>query len=151
MKEGIDAVPSLIKELYAIVQNLEAHFPGRKFTPDGHLVGSIGEVLAAYYYKLELFPASTEKHDALCPEGRHVQVKATQGRSVGLRSEPEVLLVLKLEGDGSFVEAFNGPGALAWGHAGSMQKNGQRSISLSKLEKLMAQVGVSDRLARRGV
>ena len=36
-----------IKELFAITQELEAMYPGRKFTIDGHLVGSIGEVLVA--------------------------------------------------------------------------------------------------------
>jgi hypothetical protein len=30
------------------VSDLEKEFEGRKFTPDGHLVGSIGEVVAAY-------------------------------------------------------------------------------------------------------
>lgn len=36
-----------ICKLYAITRELELQFPGRKFTPDGHLVGSIGEVLVA--------------------------------------------------------------------------------------------------------
>ena len=36
-----------IRELYAITKELELQFPGRKFTPDGQLVGSIGEVLVA--------------------------------------------------------------------------------------------------------
>ena len=40
-------IPSLVQDLYSIVDRLEELFPGRRFTPDGHLVGSIGEVLAA--------------------------------------------------------------------------------------------------------
>ncbi|MGQ0721719.1 MAG: DUF6998 domain-containing protein, partial [Candidatus Eiseniibacteriota bacterium] len=51
---GIDAIPVLVRRLYGIVRDLEAAFPGRKFTLDGHLVGSIGEVLAAHRYGLEL-------------------------------------------------------------------------------------------------
>ncbi len=47
-KEDIDQIPILIKELYEIVNKLEEHFLAWHFTPDGHLVGSIGEVLAAY-------------------------------------------------------------------------------------------------------
>ena len=43
----LDEVPRLIGRLYDIVDRLEELFPGRKFTPDGHLVGSIGEVIAA--------------------------------------------------------------------------------------------------------
>jgi hypothetical protein len=46
--KSVQEIPKLIKELYGIVDSLEALFPGRHFTPDGHLVGSIGEVLAAY-------------------------------------------------------------------------------------------------------
>jgi hypothetical protein len=55
---SIETVPVLVREIYAIVAKLEATFPGRHFTPDGHLVGSLGEVLAAHFYGLELLPAS---------------------------------------------------------------------------------------------
>ena len=41
----VEKVPGLVGELYALVAQLEALFPGRRFTPDGHLVGSIGEEL----------------------------------------------------------------------------------------------------------
>ena len=58
-----------IRELYRITKELEEQFPGRKFTPDGHFVGSIGEVLAAGYYGLALLPNSSETHDAIDTEG----------------------------------------------------------------------------------
>ena len=35
--------PEIIRELYRLIDELEQMFPGRHFTPDGHLVGSIGE------------------------------------------------------------------------------------------------------------
>ncbi len=40
--DGWSEVPALLGNLYSIVARLEALFPGRKFTPDRHLVGSIG-------------------------------------------------------------------------------------------------------------
>lgn len=43
-------IQQLIPQLFAITRQLEASAPGRHFTPDGHLIGSIGEVLAAAYY-----------------------------------------------------------------------------------------------------
>ena len=49
-----DKIPRIITKLYALVDELEALFPDRKFTPDGHLVGSIGEVVAKYFYNLDL-------------------------------------------------------------------------------------------------
>jgi hypothetical protein len=36
-----------VARIYQATAELEALYPGRKFTPDGHLVGSIGEVIAA--------------------------------------------------------------------------------------------------------
>ena len=137
---NIKELPNKIRELYKIVRDLESMFPGRHFTPDGHLVGSIGEVLAEYHFGITLFIASAETHDGKSPCGKLVQVKATQSKSVGIRSEPEHLLVLKILPTGNSETIYNGPGALAWENAGKMQKNGQRSLSVSKMKKLMLQV-----------
>lgn len=146
---GIEQVPHLVCELYEVVGKLETLFPERRFTLDGHLVGSIGEVLAAYHYQLELFAASTETHDAEAPDGRLVQIKTTQRDSIALRSEPEHLLVLRLLPDGEWEEVYNGPGDLVWPNVGKRQKNGQRAISCSKLRKLMANVSQAARLIRQ--
>ncbi|BFK87231.1 hypothetical protein I4200191B4_15370 [Pseudoflavonifractor gallinarum] len=143
-----DSVSAKIKALYEISQELEALFPGRHYTPDGHMIGSIGEALAASYYNLELFPASEETHDAKAPDGRLVQIKATQIDRIALSSEPKWLLVLKIHKDGTFSEEYNGPGKLAWEHCGKLQKNGQRPISLAKLRELQAAGPQSERLKR---
>ena len=143
----IEQVPIKVREIYKIVSELEAMFD-RHFTPDGHMVGSIGEVLAAYHYELTLLPASAETHDAKSANGTNVQIKATQGKRIGISSEPQHLIVLCLHRNGSNTEIYNGPGALAWSHAGKQQKNGQRSISTSKLIKLMASVANHERLPR---
>ena len=74
------------------------------------------------------------------------KIKATQIDRVALSSEPEWLLVLKIHPDGTFTEEYNGPGALAWGHCGKMQKNGQRPITLTALRKLQAEIPVDKRL-----
>jgi hypothetical protein len=135
-------------QLYDIVRQLEIEFPGRHFTLDGHLVGSIGEVLGAHYYRLELLPATEEGHDATTRDGRRVQIKASQRDSVGLRSEPQSLLVLKLNIDGTFEEIYNGSGAKPWENSGPMQRNGQRSITFFRLRQLMKDVRVEERLPR---
>ena len=139
-------VPRLVKQLYEIVAELESLFPGRRFTPDGHLVGSIGEVLAAYHYGLALKKHSTPGHDAVTTSGVSVEVKVTQARSVALREEPVHLIVLSLSKNGEVSEIFNGPGAIAWHAAGKMQKNGQRPISLNKLRSLMLNVSQAVRI-----
>ena len=141
-----DQAAEKIKELYEISAELEKLFPGRHYTPDGHMIGSIGEALAASYYGLELFPASVETHDAKAADGRLVQIKATQISRISLSSEPQWLLVLRIHRNGTFSEEYNGPGYLAWEHCGKMQKNGQRPISLAKLRILQAEVPDSARL-----
>ena len=143
---SVENLPEKIQRLYRIVSELEEAFPGRCFTPDGHLVGSIGEVLAEHHFGLSLFPGSTEIHDAKSPCGKNVQIKATQGRMIGIRSEPEHLIVLKILSSGEFNTVYNGPGKLAWDSAGKMQKNGQRVLSVSKLEDLMKKVAVDQQL-----
>ena len=50
----LEELPGLFASLYRVVDRLEQMFPDRRFTPDGHLVGSIGEVVAAHMFDLEL-------------------------------------------------------------------------------------------------
>jgi hypothetical protein len=146
--EGIAQVPRLIRQLYAIAGGLEAHFPGGRFTPDGHLVGSLGGILAALHDGHTLLPASSEGHGALAEDDCLVQVKATQKITVGLRGEPEHRLVLRILPDGRSEELYNGPGELAWDSAGKRQEIGQRPICVSRLTGLMSNVPGSDRLPR---
>ena len=137
-----------IKELYKITNELENSYPGRKFTIDGHLVGSIGEVIVAEHYNLDLLPNSTKTHDAKTSDGKMVQIKATQVKGIAISSEPDYLIVIRLLSDGSWEEIYNGPGRAAWDNAGKMQKNGQRPISLSKLRNLMGSVDINDKIVR---
>ncbi len=145
-EDNVSKIPELIQELYKIVQELEILFPNRSFALDGHLVGSIGEVLAANYYNLTLEKQSTKNYDAKTEDGRLVQIKATQGKSIGIRSEPVYLLVIQIKSDGSFTEVYNGPGKLAWDKSGAMQKNGQRNISVSKLRELMNHISSTQKI-----
>ncbi|WP_206185197.1 hypothetical protein [Thioclava sp. F42-5] len=148
MSEDVDwtEVALHLDDLYTASDALERLFPRRKFTLDGHLVGSIGEVAAAYIFGLDLNPASTMGHDAKAPDGRNVEIKLTQGRSVAIRHEPDHLIVLHRPMGGPIRVVFNGPGTIAWEAAGKMQKNGQRPISLPRLTALSNGVAEGDRL-----
>ncbi len=141
--------PELIRAIYQAVDELEHMFPGRHFTPDGHMVGSIGEALASFYYNIKLFPASFKGHDGKLGN-RLVQVKATQGDSIAISSEPQYLLVLRLTKDGSFKEVYSGPGPRVWALVSSkpLPKNGQYQVRLSRLQQLMRDVPLSERLRR---
>ena len=139
----------ILRELLSAARRLEVLYPGRKFTLDGHLIGSIGEVLATQLYSLSLLPSSTERHDAVAEDGRLVQVKLTQTQRVSIYSEPDHLIVLRLAEEGSVEEIFNGPGANPWAACGKPGKNGQRTISLARLRRMALQVQHLDRVERR--
>jgi hypothetical protein len=132
--------------LFTITAQLETAPPGRKFTPDGYTIGSIGEVLAASDHGLTLPNASTEGADATAPDGRSVEIKATGGaRGVALRGlQPlaDHLLVLTISAEGQEAVIYNGPAAPMWdafAHK-AMPDNGQRGISLARLRELQQTV-----------
>jgi hypothetical protein len=143
-------VPAIVRQLCDLVSELNRAFQGRRFTLDGHLVGSIGEVLTADFYGLALLPTGEARHDARDPNGTLVQIKTTQASSVGLRSRPDHLLVVQLDARGTISEVYNGPGKLAWDAAGKMQSNGQRQIRVAKLRALMETVPQRTRLPASG-
>lgn len=129
-----------VREIFAACRALSAS-TGRPFSPDGHLVGSLGEVLAADLLDLTLMSPSNDGYDAVDCQGRKVEIKATTRRSVGLsasgtRAERLVVVVLDPDGKGSIV--YDGACDVAWAAAGKPQKNGQRTIGLTRLEELQA-------------
>jgi len=140
----------LVEQLYSTVSELEEMFPGRHFTPDGHMVGSIGECLVADSYSLELMTASNKGYDAICPKGRQVEIKATQSKSAAFRSEPEQAIVIKILPTGAFEEVYNGPGKYVWKEfeGKKLPSNGQYQISLNKLRIINEEVPESERVPR---
>lgn len=79
-----------------------------------------------------------------------MQIKATQRKSIALTSEPDHLLVLRLNPDGSFVEEYNGPGETAWLLVSEKpgSKNGQYQVPLSHLRKFMNLVAENEKIER---
>lgn len=131
-------LPAPVAAIYRAVAELETLFPGRKFTPDGHLVGSIGEVVAAEALGLTLHPASYPGHDAFDANG-DVQIKMTGGRSVALYATCNRLVVLKVVSPEEAEIVYDGPGEPAWAGAGKLGKNGQRVVSLHRLRAIASE------------
>ena len=143
-QESFLKVPVLIADLYRITQHFERLFHDRHFTLDGHLVGSIGEVVARYVYDLLLEESSAPQIDARTREGRTVQIKLTgrNGSSYGFRwsnakptISPDLLICLKLT-DKGFEEIYAGRFPKELLSEKRDTSNGQISLSVSKLRSL---------------
>ena len=139
-------VKSRLDALYNAAEGLERLFPERKFTLDGHLVGSIGEVVAAYMFDLRLLPTGTSRHDARTRDGREVEITLTQGKSFTLRHPPEHLIALHRPKGGPMRVVYNGPGDVAWAAGGKEQRGGQRTIGLSRLADAAQSIPASQML-----
>jgi hypothetical protein len=138
---AIEEVPVLIGELFKVTRRLNSIFEGRPFTPDGHLVGSIGEVVAEYIYGVRLEPCSTAFVDARTRDQRTVQIKLTgeNGRSYGVRWSgrpelvpPDFLICLKLNSDG-FTEIYNDVFPVDLLADRKIPSNGQLALSVKSL------------------
>ena len=128
-------LPTPVSNLYRAVEELEKMYPQRKFPLDGHLVGSIGEVVAAKALGLTLYPMSHNGHDAYDGNGP-VQIKMTAGKRVSMYSDCTRLVVLRIVSPEEAEIIYDGPGTPAWECAGKRAKNGQKSVSVAKLIRL---------------
>ncbi len=143
---NLEFIRSNISKLLKIVDELERNYSGRKFTLDGHLLGSIGEVLAQYYYGIELFPNSTSVHDGT-KDGKNIQIKITQGDSIDINAIPDYLIVLFLKKSGQKVyEVYNGSGRVVLNGA-KKTKSGWYNRSLNKLAEYNKKV-IEEKLER---
>jgi hypothetical protein len=143
----MERFPDILMKLYKSVDELEKLFPGRPFTPDGHMIGSIGEALAQYYYGVKLNRPSTQGEDGHAECGP-VEIKTTQRESVAFRCEPKTLLVLKLYSNGDFEEIYNGNGSRVWALINTEKKpsNGQYQVKLKNLRRLTKEVPSEEKL-----
>jgi hypothetical protein len=146
----------LVTELHAIVSELEELHPGRRFTPDGHLVGSLGEAAAEALFDIQLAAPSTKGYDAVASDGRPVEIKATYGTpGVAIRftshGAASALIVLRLSRDPSqdHEVVYNGPLEPVAELFGAKQSNGQARASLARLRVANTKVRDADRVPLR--
>jgi hypothetical protein len=124
-------LPSPVADIYRAVKELERRYPERKFPLDGHLVGSLGEVVAAKELGLNLYSMSHSGHDAFDANG-DVQIKMTARKSIAMRADCARLVVLRIISPEEAEIVYDGPGAPVWKCAGK-ERNGQRVVGLAKL------------------
>src|SRR3954463_2331576 len=105
-------IEQAVARLLAIVAELNAAYPHKKFTLDGRLVGDLGEILVAAAYDVDLLEGVQKWYDGKTSDGRRVQIKATMKESLTFPGShvPDFYLGIRIRNDGTFEEIFNGPG-----------------------------------------
>jgi hypothetical protein len=139
--------------IYKAVRSLEERCPKRKFTADGILVGTLGEVLSEEKYDLDLLPPKTKDFDAVDCKGRQIQIRCNQRNTTPIKkgATKGMFLALKLLPDGSIEEIFNGPASIAYRMTDGRKADSAGFVGLShnKLRKLMESVPPDKRVALR--
>ena len=144
-QKNIVSLKDKVCKLLKIVEELESEFEGRKFSLDGHLLGSIGEVFAKYVYGIDLAKASNKLHDGSVG-GINVQIKITQIDSVDIKGIPDYLIVLFLEKKTQEIyEVYNGPGKIAL-EGSKLNGNREYNKSLNVLKRHDGLVSESERI-----
>jgi hypothetical protein len=115
----------------------------RKFTPDGHLVGSLGEVIAQKEFDLELLSMSNKGPDAKDKYGNFVQIKLggikSSGFDMSKPAEKERLIVMRIKDKKMAELVYDGDANFAWNKGGKIRvKHGgeERTVSFKKLQSL---------------
>lgn len=150
--QKIASLPERVRAVLEIIKGLESDFPGRKFSLDGHLLGSIGEVIASFYYSIDLSKPSAKLHDGVTADGKKVQIKITTRDSYtvhlgGSKELPEYLIALYLDGDGNIWEVYNGTGELAL--QGVMPQDSYKNCHVRRRQLTERDSKSTDRLPQR--
>lgn len=136
---SIESMLKIYRNMVSEVTCLETMFPGRHFTLDGHLVGSIGEAFAKECYGIDLAIASNSFYDGTV-DSRYVQIKTVQQDRVAIRYASQecelsnlILLVLYLNKNGCFYEVFNGPIDVLLNNGCQVNSTGYINVTVNKL------------------
>ena len=136
-----------IAEIYTIASELGDAFGIDTCTPDGHLLGAIGQIAAKIAFGLE-FGSEEEEHNCSWSDGVrkiNVQVRCSGRGNIALRREPEHLIALEIAPNGSIRLLFNGPGKLVWERI-DHQKSAQKYASANLLRRVQTEVAQRDQL-----
>ena len=127
-----------------------SHYPQRKFTIDGRLVGDIGEVVAELDYDIILYEKQTKDYDAITPDNKKVQIKASFKESLTFKTLDGYYIGLKFNPDGTYKEIYNGPASKIFQEFKQRKNIGKEliSIPISTLERISLTVSEEDRVSK---
>lgn len=133
------AVQHIMATLFSAQNALRELAPEFRWAGLGNLLGDYGEYVAIKHYGLSKAPAGSNGFDAITPEGKTVQIKANRSAStIGFRGEADLLLVLKVEPDGTWSESYYGPFASAKALSRYSARDNKHMIAVRHLAGLAA-------------
>ena len=138
----LNDLKSAIRHLYVSVKKLNSAFPDKPFTPDGRMVGDIGEAIAAIKFGVTLDKTLRRHWDGyrIDSSGKKydVQIKATQKDKTYLKRPPHEgeLLVFKIFENGDYKCYYNGKIMRVWKSLSRQKPNssGEKFINLSRFK-----------------
>jgi hypothetical protein len=132
-----------IKHLYLSVAKLQSAFPDKPFTPDGRMVGDIGEAIAALKYGVALDKKLRKHWDGYRIDSsgnkHEVQIKATQKDETYLKKPPHEgdLIVFKVFSTGKWECFYDGKIMRVWNSLADKKPDstGAKFIKLARLRE----------------
>ena len=124
----------------------------RKFTPDGRMVGDIGEVIAEVFYQVKLHNVGRHDWDGTY-KNRNVQIKVTGGKETYHKETPRggfadgLLMVFYIDRESGVDKLiYNGDIQRVWDALKKLRINrsGEKIISLNRLRELQKSVYQKD-------
>lgn len=136
-KDRIEAIRHVMGTILNSQKILKTLAPEYKWAGLGNLLGDYGECIAVDHYNMTKAPAGTSGYDAITNEGKTVQVKTNNAaKQIGFRGDADLLLVLKVDEDGSWNELFYGDFEAVKSISTYSSRDNKHMISVSKLSKI---------------
>lgn len=132
-----EAVRHIMATLFSAQNALRALAPEYRWAGLGNLLGDYGEFIAIEAYGLAKAPAGSCSYDATTSDGRTVQIKANHAATqIGFRGEADLLLVLRIDTDGSWQEVYYGPFSEAKSLARYSGRDNKHMVAIKSLNVL---------------
>ena len=138
MSEKSEAIRHIIATKLSAQKALRSLAPEFNWTGLGNLLGEFGECVAIEHYGLTKADSGSSGFDAINKDGQTIQIKANySSKSIGIRGEADLLLVIKVKVDGSWEELYFGDFKKALSIANFSARDNKHSISITALKKLL--------------
>ena len=141
MTEKSEAIRHIIATIFSAQNALRSLAPEFNWTGLGNLLGDFGECVAIEHYGLTKADRGASGFDAINKDGKTIQIKANySSKTIGIRGEADLLLVIKVKVDGSWEELYFGDFKKALSIANFSARDNKHSISISALKKLITNI-----------